>query len=51
VSTYSGGNGSSQCVEAAVLNGLAAVRDSKANVGPAHLFEPAAWADFLNALK
>ncbi|MFE3202616.1 DUF397 domain-containing protein [Embleya sp. NPDC059237] len=50
-STYSSGNGSSQCVEAAVVNGWAAIRDSKSSCGPAHLFEPGAWAALLESLR
>ncbi|SEG70692.1 protein of unknown function [Actinacidiphila yanglinensis] len=39
------------CVEAARLpSGLTAVRDSKDVSGPALLFAPRAWADFLREL-
>ena len=39
------------CVEAARLpSGLTAVRDSKDVLGPALLFAPQAWADFVQGL-
>ncbi|MET7299813.1 DUF397 domain-containing protein [Embleya sp. NPDC005575] len=50
-STYSSGNGSSQCVEAANKEGYAFVRDSKVRSGPMHLFDASAWTSLLEALK
>jgi hypothetical protein len=39
------------CVETArLLSGQLAVRDSKAPEGPALLFGPAAWSEFLQSL-
>jgi len=47
--------GMNNCVETArpgpgTWAGLVAVRDSKNKAGPALLFDPAAWQDFLAAL-
>ncbi|EPH41720.1 hypothetical protein STRAU_5211 [Streptomyces aurantiacus JA 4570] len=44
------------CVETTPLGsgplaGLLAVRDSKDTAGPAVLFSPAAWEDFVDALR
>lgn len=50
-SSKSGGNGG-QCVEvAANLPGVVAVRDSKDPGGPALVFPPGRWADFITGLK
>ncbi|MFF1273396.1 DUF397 domain-containing protein [Streptomyces marokkonensis] len=52
-SSYS--TGANNCVETArpaagPLAGLLAVRDSKAPDGPALLFSPASWAEFVTAV-
>ncbi|MEU2564572.1 DUF397 domain-containing protein [Streptomyces longispororuber] len=49
-------NGMNNCVETASLGsgplaGLLAVRDSKSTAGPAVLFSPMAWEDFIDALR
>ncbi|MFG1954434.1 DUF397 domain-containing protein [Micromonospora sp. NPDC048830] len=50
-STRSGGNGG-ECVEIATnLPGIVAVRDSKDPAGPALIFAPEIWGDFLAAVK
>ncbi|GHH69639.1 hypothetical protein GCM10017673_20400 [Streptosporangium violaceochromogenes] len=50
-SSRSNGNGG-ECVEVAVnLPGVVAVRDSKNPEGPALLFPPQVWADFLTRIK
>ena len=50
-SSRSNGNGG-ECVEVAVnLPGVVAVRDSKNPEGPALLFTPQVWADFLTRVK
>jgi hypothetical protein len=50
-STYSGGNGGA-CVEVARnLPGIVAVRDSKNPDGAALTFSPAAWDEFLAAVR
>lgn len=50
-STRSGGNGGN-CVEVATnLPGVVAVRDSKDPAGPALVFTPTVWAEFVNAIK
>ncbi|MFD8568876.1 DUF397 domain-containing protein [Streptomyces sp. NPDC059639] len=48
--------GANNCVEAAPLPsgpaaGLLAVRDSKNTAGPAVLFAPSAWEEFLSSLR
>ncbi|MGW5330415.1 DUF397 domain-containing protein [Streptomyces sp. NPDC004014] len=53
-SSYS--TGANNCVEAArpcsgPWAGLLAVRDSKAQAGPALLFSPGSWAGFVAALR
>ncbi|MEU6092389.1 DUF397 domain-containing protein [Streptomyces sp. NPDC047085] len=53
-SSYS--TGANNCVETARPHsgpgvGLLAVRDSKAPAGPALLFSPESWADFVTALR
>ncbi|MCX4534871.1 DUF397 domain-containing protein [Streptomyces sp. NBC_00841] len=49
-SSYSGGN-TTECVEAAHLAELTAVRDSKAPDGPRLTFSRAAWAPFVTSLQ
>ncbi|MEW2087109.1 DUF397 domain-containing protein [Streptomyces sp. NPDC005283] len=49
-SSYSGAN-TSECVEAAVTPGVAAVRDSKNPLGPVISIDASAWGDFLAALR
>ncbi|SCF15814.1 protein of unknown function (DUF397) [Micromonospora viridifaciens] len=50
-STRSGGNGGN-CVEVATnLPGIVAVRDSKDSGGPALIFGPKIWGDFVNAVR
>ncbi|GHE42961.1 hypothetical protein GCM10018785_10750 [Streptomyces longispororuber] len=49
-------NGMNNCVETASLGSgplaeLLAVRDSKNTAGPAVLFSPTAWEDFIDALR
>ncbi|MFJ7135217.1 DUF397 domain-containing protein [Streptomyces fungicidicus] len=53
-SSYS--TGANNCVETArptagALAGLLAVRDSKAPDGPALLFSPGSWTEFLNGVR
>lgn len=53
-SSYS--TGANNCVETArpaagPLAGLLAVRDSKAPEGPALLFSPGSWAEFVTAVR
>jgi hypothetical protein len=48
-SSRSGGNGN--CVEVAGLSSAVAVRDSKDPDGPVLLFDRAAWAAFVTAVK
>lgn len=43
--------GDAECVEVAVVDDVVAVRDSKDSAGPALIFTPDAWTDFLNAAK
>ena len=50
-SSHSGGNGG-DCVEVATnLPGIVAVRDSKDPSGPALVFTPEVWADFIAQVK
>jgi hypothetical protein len=50
-SSYSSGNGGA-CVEVAADGpGVVAVRDSKDPDGPALVFTPADWSDFIASLK
>ncbi|MEV6652347.1 DUF397 domain-containing protein [Streptomyces sp. NPDC051219] len=49
-SSYSNGTGG-ECVEAAFLPGVAAVRDSKRPDGPRLSFGGVAWAGFVGALR
>ncbi|MFJ2236799.1 DUF397 domain-containing protein [Streptomyces sp. NPDC087859] len=48
-SSYSGAN-ETECVEAAMLPGRTAVRDSKHPTGPLLSFRSIAWADFATAV-
>ena len=50
-SSRSNGNGGNNCVEVAFLDTAVAVRDSKDQSGPALMFNPAEWAEFVNAAK
>jgi Domain of unknown function (DUF397) len=49
-STKSGGNGG-DCVEAATLRGIVAVRDSKDPHGPKLVTSPASWQAFTASVK
>jgi hypothetical protein len=49
-STYSGSNGG-DCVEAALLPGVIAVRDSKDQQGPVLTFPAEAWSAFTTSIK
>jgi Domain of unknown function (DUF397) len=50
-STRSNGNGGNNCVEVAFLDTAVAVRDSKNPSGPALIFNPAHWTEFVNSAK
>jgi hypothetical protein len=50
-SSRSNGNGGNNCVEVALLDSGAAVRDSKDPAGPALLFTAAEWAAFVGGAK
>lgn len=50
-SSRSNGNGGNNCVEVAFLDTAVAVRDSKNPSGPALIFNPAHWTEFLNSAK
>ncbi|OJF16025.1 DUF397 domain-containing protein [Couchioplanes caeruleus] len=50
-SSRSNGNGGNNCVEVAVLDTAVAVRDSKNPSGPALVFEPARWNEFVNSVQ
>ena len=50
-SSRSNGNGGNNCVEVATLDTAVAVRDSKNPSGPALIFNPAQWTEFLNSAK
>ncbi|MEV8508371.1 DUF397 domain-containing protein [Actinoplanes sp. NPDC051475] len=50
-SSRSNGNGGNNCVEVAVLDTAVAVRDSKNPSGPALVFDPANWTEFLNSVQ
>lgn len=39
------------CVEVAPVNGMVAIRDSKAPTGPILTYTPAEWQAFLNGVK
>ena len=50
--TSSRSGGSGQCVQTALnLPGIVAVRDSKDPLGPALIFQPAAWSSFPLAVR
>ncbi|HEY9474579.1 MAG TPA: DUF397 domain-containing protein [Mycobacteriales bacterium] len=48
-STHS--NGSGNCVEVATVGQIVAVRDSKDPGGPALVFGPAEWTDFVSGAR
>jgi len=50
-SSRSNGNGGNNCVEVAILDTAVAVRDSKNPTGPALIFNPSNWAEFLDSAK
>lgn len=50
-SSRSNGNGGNNCVEVALLDGGAAVRDSKDPAGPVLMFDEEAWQEFLAAAQ
>lgn len=50
-SSRSNGNGGNNCVEVAFLDTTVAVRDSQNPSGPALLFTPADWDDFVASVK
>jgi hypothetical protein len=50
-SSYSGGNGSSNCVDVRDLPGIIAVRDSKDPDGPNLVLSPADWRAFTASVK
>ena len=50
-SSRSNGSGGNNCVEVAFLDTVVAVRDSKDQSGPALMFNPAEWAEFVNSAK
>jgi hypothetical protein len=50
-SKRSNGNGGNNCVEVADLDTAIAVRDSKNPAGPALIFDPTDWAEFVGGCK
>jgi len=50
-SSRSNGNGGNNCVEVAILDTVVAVRDSKNPTGPALVFNPSAWSEFVSSAK
>ena len=50
-SSYSNGNGGSNCVEVALRADAVAVRDSKDRDGPVLTFTPAEWLAFLSGVQ
>ncbi|AGL17693.1 DUF397 domain-containing protein [Actinoplanes sp. N902-109] len=50
-SSRSNGNGGNNCVEVAILDTAVAVRDSKNPSGPALIFNPAHWTEFVNSVQ
>ena len=50
-SSRSNGNGGNNCVEVAFLDTAVAVRDSKNPTGPALIFNPSDWAEFVYSAK
>ena len=50
-SSRSNGNGGNNCVEVAILDTVVAVRDSKNPTGPALIFKPTDWAEFVYSAK
>ncbi|MGW7225256.1 DUF397 domain-containing protein [Streptomyces cyaneofuscatus] len=49
-SSHSGGN-TTECVEAAHLGEVTAIRDSKAREGGSLTFQPSSWSSFVSALQ
>ena len=47
----SNGNGGNNCVEVAFLDTAVAVRDSKNPSGPALIFNPAHWTEFVSSVQ
>jgi len=50
-SSRSNGNGGNNCVEVAILDTAVAVRDSKNPTGPALIFNPSDWSEFVHSAK
>jgi hypothetical protein len=50
-SSRSNGNGGNNCVEVAFLDTAVAVRDSKNPTGPALIFNPTDWTEFVSSAK
>jgi len=50
-SSRSNGNGGNNCVEVAFLDTAVAVRDSKNPTGPALIFNPSLWSEFVDSAK
>ena len=50
-SSRSNGNGGNNCVEVAILDTAVAVRDSKNPSGPALIFDPSDWTEFVRSAK
>lgn len=50
-SSRSNGNGGNNCVEVAILDTAVAVRDSKNPDGPALIFSPSHWVEFVESTK
>lgn len=50
-SSRSNGNGGNNCVEVAFLDTAVAVRDSKNPSGPALIFNPAHWTEFVSSVQ
>jgi Domain of unknown function (DUF397) len=50
-SSYSGGSGSSQCVDVRGCPGIIAVRDSKDPDGPRLVLSPTDWRTFTASVK
>jgi len=47
----SNGSGDGNCVEVALTAEVVGMRDSKNPAGPALMFEPAVWSDFVEAIR
>lgn len=50
-SSFSGGNGGTDCVEVALPAGVAAVRDSKNPSGPALSVSRSAWVSLIGSIS